>query len=198
LDKTIWVWDINRGKRLRVLEGHKGEVTSLCALEKGFLASASDSEKTVRVWDIKSGKCVRVLQENMLGFSIISLSYLGKGRLASASRHTVRVWDLNATETTPKLLKLIFPIVYGAIRSIQAIPDTNKILILRVPNEYKDPVLNDSFINICDITNLENFPKPNRSAIGHRIQNWLRKKGGRVSRKKRIINKNRNTKKFRG
>jgi WD40 repeat protein len=50
-DDTLRVWDPASGACLRVLEGHKRSVNSVCALGNGRIASSS-SDGTVRVWDL--------------------------------------------------------------------------------------------------------------------------------------------------
>ena len=182
-DRTVRVWDAASGACLHVLKGHKSYVSSVCAVEYQQLASAS-GDSTVRVWDAVSGVCLRIL-EGHVG-SVNSVTYLGNGRLASASLDgTVRVWDLKETEATPKLLKLNFSGYEGRVSLVvssgnstgsvsDALPRIKKIQA--VPgNENQFIILFSNKILLCDITDLENFPKPNRSGILHRIQNFVRK-----------------------
>jgi WD40 repeat protein len=69
-------------------------VNSVCSLNDGRLASASD-DMTVRVWDSLKGVALRVL-EGHTGW-VKSVIALGDGKLASASDdRTVRIWDLGS------------------------------------------------------------------------------------------------------
>jgi WD40 repeat protein len=60
---TITIWDPVSGKVLRVLRGHKRNITALCTFvfaDKTVLASAS-SDQTVRLWDLKTGEQLGLL-----------------------------------------------------------------------------------------------------------------------------------------
>jgi WD40 repeat protein len=166
-DGKVRVWDVETDveteKCLKVLEGHTNHVLSVCDLGYGRLASGS-ADGTVRVWDINTGQCLNVLEGHKE--SVHSLCYLGNNRLVSLSQFdkTMRVWDLNNQENY-KLLKI--NIVSTGLHSL----DENRFLSINKLNDE------EKSISICDITYVDRFPKPVRSKIGQRLQNWLRGKG---------------------
>jgi hypothetical protein len=52
-DDTVSIWDLNTGRRLRVLAGHSAPVRKLrFAADDGLLITTSD-DSTVRVWDLR-------------------------------------------------------------------------------------------------------------------------------------------------
>ena len=53
-DKTLGLWDVVQGKRLRKISGHEGIVNS-CQISGNLIVSGSD-DSTIRVWDIRLGK----------------------------------------------------------------------------------------------------------------------------------------------
>lgn len=57
-DKTIRVWDTNKGIQIREFIGHTEGVNSLAVLPGGLLASASYYE--IRIWNIDNGIETRV------------------------------------------------------------------------------------------------------------------------------------------
>jgi WD40 repeat protein len=79
-DETLRVWDAGSGVCERVLEGHAGRVTSVCALPDGRIVSAS-MDTTLRVWDTSSGACVRVLEGHT--DRVMSVAALQDGRIVA-------------------------------------------------------------------------------------------------------------------
>ena len=60
-DKTIKMWDVKTGKRLKTLIGHASSVECLLLLPiKGELVSSS-YDKTIKIWDLVVGQCLRTI-----------------------------------------------------------------------------------------------------------------------------------------
>jgi WD40 repeat protein len=155
-DTTLRVWEAKSGVFLKLLNGHAGPVTKVCDMGNGLVASGS-KDKTLRVWEVGSGKCLHVLQGHKEG--IISICSLGNQRLVSSSLDEMRIWDLTKKEANYKLLKIKKLGVIG----IHALNDKNKFICV------------SSFdITIWDITDVDTFPKPDRSALPHKVQNFAR------------------------
>ena len=75
-----------------VLEGHTGDVSSVCALINGRVVSAS-YDRTLRVWNAMTGACERVLAGHT-GI-VCGVCSLSDGRLVSASSdRSLRVWSV--------------------------------------------------------------------------------------------------------
>ena len=56
-DETVKLWTID-GQKLAELKGHSGYVFSVCVLDSGDIASASD-DRTVRIW--RDNMCIQVI-----------------------------------------------------------------------------------------------------------------------------------------
>ena len=77
--------------RNAVLAGHSGEVTALCMLPDGRLASAS-RDNSIRLWDLAGGRQTARFQGH--SGPVNGLCMLADGLLASASEdNTIRLWD---------------------------------------------------------------------------------------------------------
>jgi hypothetical protein len=94
-DKTLRVWDEQRGVCLKVLQGHVGPVNGMMTLADGRLLSwAGWGDNTLRLWDGQSGACLKVLQGHT--DSVNGALALADGRLlswAGWNDNTLRLWD---------------------------------------------------------------------------------------------------------
>jgi WD40 repeat protein len=61
-DKTVILWDVGTGERVRTLEGHMGPVRSVAFSPDGRLLASGSGDKTVIVWDVRTGERVRTLE----------------------------------------------------------------------------------------------------------------------------------------
>lgn len=59
-DRTIRVWDLNKRRCTRVLEGHTDGVSCLAVSPKGDRLLSGSVDQTVRLWDLGTGLCIRV------------------------------------------------------------------------------------------------------------------------------------------
>ena len=93
-DKTVRLWDVERGCCLRVFEGHTGIVLSVAWSGDGRHALSGSDDNTVRLWDAEDGRCLRVF-EGHTGW-VYSVAWSGDGRhaLSGSVDNTVRLWDV--------------------------------------------------------------------------------------------------------
>jgi WD40 repeat protein len=52
LGRAVQLWDVTTAKRLALLEGHKGKVTSLAFSPGGTRLASGSYDRTVRLWDV--------------------------------------------------------------------------------------------------------------------------------------------------
>ena len=100
---TTIVWDVQSGKAVSRLEGHRGSVTGAAfSVDAMFLATAN-ADGSVMVWDGKTGKPRPPLFPGQ--GDIVGLSFSGDAtRLAVAGEDgTVTVWDLGAAKSVKPL-----------------------------------------------------------------------------------------------
>ena len=94
-DKTVKVWDAERGEVVLTLKGQSAPIASVSFSPDGKRIASASGDKTVKVWDAEKGNELWTIKGNTSGAvwlgSSVSFSLDGK-RIASADG-TVRVWD---------------------------------------------------------------------------------------------------------
>jgi WD40 repeat protein len=57
-DKTLRVWDLESGEKLRTLAGHSGSVDAVAVYDGGQRAISASGDNTLKVWDLDTGVCL--------------------------------------------------------------------------------------------------------------------------------------------
>src|SRR5262249_43637344 len=99
---TIRLWDVNTGKELKKLVGHKNAVAQVAFSPDGkLLASvprefraAKDQDGAARLWDVATGKEVARLEGHDNEATCLAFSPDGKRLATGDGRGRVRVWDV--------------------------------------------------------------------------------------------------------
>lgn len=88
-DRTVRVWDVQRGCALRVCAGHEQSVRCLDVCGRRIVSGSYDC--TCRVWDAATGACLHVLRGHF--HQIYSVAFDGTRIASGGLDTTVRVWD---------------------------------------------------------------------------------------------------------
>ena len=117
-DGTIRIWDLNFPDAQRVIEGHRGMITSVAVSADGSLFASKSCDDTVRIWRYDHGSCVCTIPEKGSQLWSISLAFHPTDcRLATLGENNdvIRIWKLdgeklaNATsEKGGKIRRLVF------------------------------------------------------------------------------------------
>lgn len=89
-DKTLRLWDLEKGKTISTFKNHTGQVWCL-QFDKHKIVSGSD-DKRLNVWDINSGKLITDLQGHSWGIGC--LQFDSTKIISGAADKTIKVWDL--------------------------------------------------------------------------------------------------------
>jgi WD40 repeat protein len=64
-DRTLIVWDLHSGERLRHLLGHTSTVRCVELVNESDLIVSGSRDGTLRVWSLESGECLHILQGHL-------------------------------------------------------------------------------------------------------------------------------------
>jgi F-box and WD-40 domain protein CDC4 len=95
-DYTLRVWDIEKGRMLRVLDGHEQSVR--CIEVVGNQVVSGSYDYTCRLWDIDTGECLQVFEGHY--HQIYAVAFDGHRVISGSLDSTVRVWDAMTGECT--------------------------------------------------------------------------------------------------
>ncbi len=101
-DKTVQLWDIEKGRKLATLDAHEGWVTALAFSADGKTLASGDANKVIKLWDVDTFKERATLLGHTNTISTLTFAPEGnhniaaqyRGCLASSSYDgTIRFWD---------------------------------------------------------------------------------------------------------
>jgi WD40 repeat protein len=93
-DRTVRVWDVDRGAERWVLPEHSEPVLAVAASPDGRWFASASADRTVKVWDAATGKRVRTLPGHTGGVQAVQFSPGGDLFASAGSDGTIRVWKL--------------------------------------------------------------------------------------------------------
>lgn len=109
-DKTIRLWDVQAGKQVRVLTGHKYAINFVSFSPDGTEIASASNDNTVRIWEVRSGKELLKLDHS----DPVALAFSPNGQMlatvsayggASTCKNTgVNLWNPVTGEIVRKLM----------------------------------------------------------------------------------------------
>ena len=104
VDKKLRLWNVEKDKLERLMEGHTGTIGCVAFAKDGkraFSASYSglgDTDNTIRFWDVQSGKELAKLEVGGEGQALTTAAFSADGRRALTGHENgeVRLWDLDS------------------------------------------------------------------------------------------------------
>jgi len=96
MDNTLKLWDIQTGKEIRTLTGHKGIINSVTFSENGKFILSTSSDRTVKQWDFETGIEIRTFSghtERVLN----AIYYSDDSEIISGSDdNVIKFWDIKS------------------------------------------------------------------------------------------------------
>jgi WD40 repeat protein len=102
-DSTALVFSTDRVAPIRLLAGHRSDVTAVTWHESGSLLGTCSDDKQVRLWDMRAGKCVRLFEGSHAPLCSIALTSFALGNTASSmiaagsDTGMVHLWDVGTS-----------------------------------------------------------------------------------------------------
>lgn len=93
-DGVLVLWNVQDGRRLRVLKGHIGAVNTICLSMDGKLALSGSDDRTIRMWNVKTGECMHTFEGNKGAVTCVNIS-ADNGLVISRSGVEMRTWFLD-------------------------------------------------------------------------------------------------------
>jgi len=92
-DSAVRVWDVETGREVRRLEGHKGRVLSVAVSPDGRQV-LTGGDTTVILWDARNGKVIRRFEGHTGLLARVSFLPDGQRFVSGSFDKTIRLWDL--------------------------------------------------------------------------------------------------------
>ncbi|MGD8752670.1 MAG: DUF4062 domain-containing protein, partial [Anaerolineales bacterium] len=98
-DKTVKIWDLDRGEELLTLKGHDDEVLDVAITSDGRQVISASSDETIKIWDFYSGSEIRTLSGHENKTLAIALTPDNQRLISASADKTLRIWDLKSGKT---------------------------------------------------------------------------------------------------
>lgn len=92
IDKSVKIWDSNKGQEVLTLKGYLGGITVLCFSSDGDLLATGSEDKIVRVWDAQTGKEIIKFKGHSEPIMCVCFSPNGELLASGSVDKTVKVW----------------------------------------------------------------------------------------------------------
>ena len=93
-DSAIRVWDVETGKEVCKLEGHKGIVWSVAVSPNGRYVLSGSRDSTTILWDARTGAEIRRFRGHSGGVDCVAFLPDGRRAVSGGEDRTIRLWDV--------------------------------------------------------------------------------------------------------
>ncbi|MGW1225588.1 WD40 repeat domain-containing serine/threonine protein kinase [Streptomyces sp. NPDC002530] len=104
--RTLALWDLEAGRRLRTFTGALGDRAVAFSPDGRLLASAGHAHGGVRLWETGTGRCLRTYRGHERDVTALAFTDGGRTLVSASADRTVRAWSLPGGYTAPPRLSV--------------------------------------------------------------------------------------------
>lgn len=93
-DGLAKLWDLETGRVVRTLAGHKGRIDSLAWSPDGKTLATGSFDHTANLWDVDTGRVKHALTKHRFGVTAVAFSPNGKLLVTAGRDDTAELWDV--------------------------------------------------------------------------------------------------------
>ena len=125
LDRTVKLWDVERGSELRTFMGHSAGISSVALNPNGKLLASGNRDNTIKLWELSSGTELRTFKGHSRIVNSVAFSPDGKLLVSGSLDNTIKLWDVgNGTELRTFTGHSAAPVfLLGGVTSVTFSPD---------------------------------------------------------------------------
>ncbi|MGB3920053.1 WD40 repeat domain-containing protein, partial [Methanothrix sp.] len=101
-DRTLKLWDLEKGQEIRTLVGHTGRVGAVAISQDGRRAISGSDDSTLRLWDLEKGQAIKTLRGHTDGVGAVAVSQDGRRAISGSFDNTLKLWDLETDRILAK------------------------------------------------------------------------------------------------
>ncbi|MGD8292023.1 MAG: AAA family ATPase, partial [Desulfobacterales bacterium] len=95
---SLTVRDLESGKTIRRLPGHRGRVYDAAFTPDGARAVSVGEDKLIRIWDLATFKCTEIIEGHDASIRCVAISPDGTFAATGGEDDTLQVWNLDTAE----------------------------------------------------------------------------------------------------
>ncbi|MBI5245218.1 MAG: caspase family protein [Elusimicrobia bacterium] len=102
-DKTISVWDLDKGTRLAALQGHRSRVRAAAIAPDGRTLATGADDRTVMLWEVASGRAVQSITGLSKSVGAVAFSPDGATVASGDDGGTIELWNVKFGKSQGRL-----------------------------------------------------------------------------------------------